>query len=1285
LLPAVYPGRFALPGFLFYGLFIWRWSACATLRGMLKPPDAVMHNPLARRWLRRLGWGLAALLLAWGLMWLALPPLLKWQLQKQGSEVLGRAVTLERIEVRPWTLGFTMEGLQIANAAGDAPQFSLKRLFVDLELQSLLRLAPVVDALRLDAPHLSLRHLGDGRLDVDDVVQRLTPPPSDVPSKPARFAVFNIELVDGAIEFVDQPVATTHRLEGLHLAVPFLSNLGSRREVQTEPRLAFNLNGSAFDTRATTTPFAQDRQTRARLQIPDLDVQPYLVYWPKALPVRLDAARLHLDLTLDFEQHEQPTLALSGAVGVSGVRVSQDGQPLLAWERLDVSLRRLDPLRQRAEIARVHLSGPQLDVARDARGVINLQRLQPSPASEDAPKPAAPATSNVAAAAGATPWQVVVDEVSLGQGAVQWRDAAVQPAAALALTALQVRATGITWPVREPVPIELDAQLGSTPLSVRGQATDREAQARVGLGELPLSLIAPYLAEHLVPTLDGNLQAELALDWRTAAAGEPGVLRIEATQARLAALRLGAARAPLARLQQLEVSGAQADLIGRRVEVARIGLQAPELTVSRDADGRWMFEDWLRGAGPSAAPSAPSAGSAREPGWGVLLSDVQLQGGRVRFTDESAPQAVALNIQGLSARLQNLQLLAERPPEAPLQVQMRVAAAQAAAGGAAGAVGAVGAVGMGGRPAATGREPAGEAGRIALDGRLQLPGRGVGAGLRGRLQVERLPLHALVPYAAERLNLELLRADASVRGDVAFALAEAGPTVELAVDAALEDLRAHSLTPSEELLTWSSLQLRGLRVRSAPGQATSVQVAETVLSDYFARVLIDEQGRINLQGLIKPASAGESPASEGLASGSPAGESVASTAVASTPPPDIRVGPISLINGQVRFSDRFIRPNYTANLSELTGSLSAFSSTPAAAGQPPALADLSLKGRAEGTAPLDISGQINPLATPLAMDIKGQVRDLELPPLSPYSAKYAGYGIERGKLSVDVRYRIEPDGRLEASNQIVLNQLSFGERDSNSTANLPVKLAVALLADRNGVIDINLPVSGSLNDPQFRLGPIIVRLIFNLIGKAITAPFSLIASAFAAGGADASQVDFDAGRALLDDTDRRQLEAVAKALENRPALRLTIIGHADLEAERSGWQRARLYALLQAEKRRRLARAGVAVPPDVQVEPAERTELLREAYRRADIPKPRNFIGIAKDIPPQEMEALLLAAQVPGDEAMRELAVARAVAVKDFLLGLKLGEDRIFLGAPRTQLAAGEAARARAELQLAPR
>ena len=279
--------------------------------------------------------------------------------------------------------------------------------------------------------------------------------------------------------------------------------------------------------------------------------------------------------------------------------------------------------------------------------------------------------------------------------------------------------------------------------------------------------------------------------------------------------------------------------------------------------------------------------------------------------------------------------------------------------------------------------------------------------------------------------------------------------------------------------------------------------------------------------------------------------------------------------------------------------------------------------------------------------MQGRVRNLELPPLSPYTVKYAGYGIERGKLSVDVAYKIEPDGQLTASNQIILNQLNFGDRVAGSEApNLPVKLAVALLADRNGVIDINLPVSGSLNDPQFKLAPLIFRLIFNLIGKAITSPFSLVASAFGGGGEEMSQIAFNPGSRVLDDEAKKRLDAVAKALTDRPALQVTVVGHGDLEAERAGYQRAKLDERVLAEKRRALARDGAPISEALTVSPAEYPALLKEVYRRAEIPKPRNVVGIAKDIPQAEMEALLLASIPVTEDAIRELAVARGWSSK---------------------------------------
>ena len=342
-----------------------------------------------------------------------------------------------------------------------------------------------------------------------------------------------------------------------------------------------------------------------------------------------------------------------------------------------------------------------------------------------------------------------------------------------------------------------------------------------------------------------------------------------------------------------------------------------------------------------------------------------------------------------------------------------------------------------------------------------------------------------------------------------------------------------------------------------------------------------------------------------------------------------------------------------------------------------------MRGRVEGTATLEITGKLNPLAKPLALDIKALVRDLELPPLSPYAIKYSGYGIERGKMSVDLAYVVLPNGQLTASNKIVLHQLAFGDKVEGASASLPVKLAVALLADRNGVIDLDLPVSGSINDPQFSLGGVIWKVIGNLIAKAVTAPFALLASAFGGGSSELSIVEFAPGSSTLAPAAEESLDKVAKALLERPALTLTVSGESRLESEREAWKRERLQQIVRSEKRRQTiaAGAGASASAEIAVGEAEYPALLKEVYKRADIGKPKNVVGLAKDLPAGEMEALLLASITVADDAMQQLAVRRAVVVRDYLATRSLPTSRLFLGAPRT--AAGEGAwTPRADLKL---
>ncbi len=353
-----------------------------------------------------------------------------------------------------------------------------------------------------------------------------------------------------------------------------------------------------------------------------------------------------------------------------------------------------------------------------------------------------------------------------------------------------------------------------------------------------------------------------------------------------------------------------------------------------------------------------------------------------------------------------------------------------------------------------------------------------------------------------------------------------------------------------------------------------------------------------------------------------------------------------------------MRPNYSANLSELNGQLGAFRSDTRD------MATLDLRGRAAGTALLEISGQLNPTAQPLALDIRAKASDLELAPFSPYAGKYAGYAIERGKLSMDVAYKIDPDGKLDAKNQVVLNQLTFGDKvESPDATKLPVLLAVALLKDRHGVIDINLPVSGSINDPQFSVGGIILKVIVNLLVKALTAPFALLSGG---GSDDLSYVEFRPGTATIAEASVAAVDKVAKALEDRPSLKMTVTGAADPAIEADAWRQAALEARLLAERKSELVREGAAADAAVQMSAEDRVRLLKEVYRRTDIPnKPRNAIGLQRDIPGPEMEALLRSRLAVGDEAMRELALQRGIAVRDALVAKGLPSERLFLAAPR--------------------
>ena len=329
-------------------------------------------------------------------------------------------------------------------------------------------------------------------------------------------------------------------------------------------------------------------------------------------------------------------------------------------------------------------------------------------------------------------------------------------------------------------------------------------------------------------------------------------------------------------------------------------------------------------------------------------------------------------------------------------------------------------------------------------------------------------------------------------------------------------------------------------------------------------------------------------------------------------------------------------------------------------GTPPA--ELVLQGKLDENSPVDIGGTINPLTPVAFLDIKAKANGVELTHLSPYSGKYAGYPITSGQLNVDVHYQLD-QRKLTADNHIFITQLTFGDRiEGPGVSHLPVKLAVALLKDADGNIDVNLPVSGSLDDPQFSMGGLIWHAIGNLLARAVTSPFRLLASIGGGSHPDLGYVEFAPGSSVLDAGAQTRLDQLVKLLQSKPSLTLDITGRIDPDMDESGLRKVMVDDLIHQAKADDDGKKED--PATLKLTPDEYEHYLEHVYKHTKFPKPKNMIGLTKSQPPEEMHQLLEANMPVDAAALKQLAEHRAQAVQAWLKG-KLDDKRMAMQPPK--------------------
>lgn len=1200
-------------------------------------PDST-PGPIVKARLQRLvrpaKWAAGVLLAVAVIGFGVVPPVARHYAVQILGDALGREVSIERVGFNPFTLTAEVHGARVMEADAVTPGLSFDRLRANLELESIVRGGPVLHELSVAGLQLKLVRMAEGRHNWSDVAERLAAQQDS--DKEARFSVGNIQLGDARIAIDDQVEGLQHELSAINVGIPFLSNLPVKVDVFVEPTLSAQLNGQALGLSGRSKPFSTDRDTVLELSLKDFELAPWLPYLPFEPAFKLLSGRLGTELAVSFRQpgDGSPSVSLSGQTRIDKLIVHDKADhQVISIGELELELADVQPLANRFHFSKLRLAQPEIDLVTLADGSINLRQLlpQPKPAPRTAPTgsrrrggAAAPAADPATAGGGSPPAQAHLDEIDFLLASARVRDGVIRFEDRSVAGPFRTRIEAINLDLRDlsttgdmPAEIRLDYatdageklshqdSLRLNPLELEGNLTFEQLQA---------GRYAPYLARALPDAelrsgrLDGAIHYKLALTGgELVADGNAEALTLSDFELGLKGSKTSAVRIP-----QVLVSNAQLQLAERKLTVGGLEVKGASVSAIRQRDGR---VDLMALAG---APTPARKTTSNDAPWSVTVGTLGLEGASVRIEDRSAGKPVVLLASGIALNVENF----STAKGAALTLQLDSL------------------INKGGKLGATGT--------VVLDplkASMKLDMRGV----------DLLPLQ---PYVLEQTRIAIARGKLTTKGMLILEAARDGSLKgEYKGDVEVANFASVDRRSATDFVRWRALNIRGANVTLAP---FALDIRAIALNDFYTRLILDEEGKLNLREIQPGAEAEQDERQKAEAA-------LADDSSQDKPMPRVRVGRIDVKGGNIAFSDRFVRPNYDANLTGMAGALSGLSS------DPDTIAKLTLLGKVDNSAPVSIEGEFNPFRQDQYLNIGASVKDFELTSLTTYSGKYIGYGIQRGKLSAELTYRIE-DRKLAATNRIFLDQLTFGDAvDSPDAVNLPVHLAVSLLKNGRGEIDLDLPVSGTMDDPEFSVFGLVMRALFNLVGKAVTSPFALLGAAFG-GGEELSQLEFDPGVARPGVAQQEKLALLAKALNDRPGLRLDVAGLSDPTSDPEGIKRRKLLDQVRAVKLKAMIKRGESAPSleTIELSEQEYPELLQEVYDDAEIKKPRNLIGMAKRLPVAEAEALLLANVEVGDEDLKALALQRAQEVRAWLVDTgKVPAERIFLVAPPEQVTTG--------------
>lgn len=991
------------------------------------------------------------------------------------------------------------------------------------------------------------------------------------------------------------------------------------------------------------------------------------------------------------------------SLAIEGFKIAERDDEVktwIGWRRLYVNVDTFSLLWREWRVQNIELESFSARVAVDPAGQVNFADLlaKLGQAAEPAEKPK-------------TPWPLHVLRLSVIDSRLEYSDAS-QGAPFETLvgpTTFSLRDFHTGGKKQAPGEFAATTESGET-FGWRGRVSfgPLRSSGDVEVGRLSLKKYAPYYASRVkFDLLDGRL--DLAGHYEFSLENGRSTLRLSEGKAVLKSLQIAprGQDAPVVVLDQVDVSEVSANWPAVSAEVGRVVVAGGSVGAVRTSAGIDLL-DLLMPVVPTAPapavslPAAAPAPAPASPPLDVKVNALTVRALAVNVEDQTTPRPAKHAFGDLNFDLRNFTLA---NPETPMAIGFRS--------------------------------------NYGGDGVVHLAGTVSLSPLKAQLGVEltNLSLTGLSPYAETFVNARVARGRLTAALHVAAELvAEKPPVLSAEGEVNVDNFAVYDATEADELVSWRNLAIKGLEYGTEPSKLLATEI---FWNEPAGHVIVNADGTNNLElalgkgaGTAAGAATGASPATVSL----PKGKAKPVPAPTAGPLGDMQVSVDRFVleKGGVDFTDRSLQPNVRVVMNQFSGAIEGLSSSEVSR------ATVDIRGRMDGVTPVTITGKTNPLSVDAFTDMKMTLKTMELAPLGPYVGKFAGYELERGSLSVDVKVGIKRR-KVDSANVATINQFTLGNSTNSPDATkLPVKLALALLRDTSGKIVLDVPVQGSLDDPEFRVGRVVWRVVTNLLAKAATSPFALLGSMFGSDkGEELAFQRFQPGVAVpVDEEEIKKLDVIAKALTERPTLRLEIVGGYDEAADapvlreealetqmrniiwndrrmvdpavtldqiqidpvqKNGMIRRLFYKAFPKEKPKRFSPGEEGYTDDVVV--GQRGNLgsfARKKRAAAPAPAPAQRQEVAqgnrtnpdgttdttaevKEVKPltfEEMKARLLSQITVNEEAFRKLAAERANAVREYLVNHgEVPAERLSLAAITATQPAAKGARVELKLQ----